>query len=570
MKEDKDFFSSLILYPSSLSFWGMPAVKAPALGVAAAHLPWLSPGAAALTAAVRQPAAEAWSLLRTDPGAVLLVLRYACPTPFAGAPDYPCLLNHAFFFDAAARHLSDTGPGFVDWSAEALQRLLKVGLTYAATAADLAHKSGRCDSEQAWLAGLLVPLGWYAVAAIAPAEIDTALADLTTNASLASMQQRRWGMTGAALARRLARRWRLPRWLNAVVGYLDLPVATVANLGADPDVFAVVQEAVGRVHHAGGLGLVACPLAEEGATPEPQRGASPDPCTDPSAVPFLPELLRLAAENRRLQNAPLLEVLEADVDRLQEALQTQREGEAQRLQALKLRALAEFAAGAGHEINNPLAVISGQAQYLLNHENEPTRQKALQKIVGQAQRIHQILQELMQFARPARGHRQAVDVIALVHEVVGNLGDLAVQRQIEIRCAVPDTPTPILGDPRQVSTALACLLRNAIEAAPCEGWAAIRLEPDDASHVQLVIEDSGPGPEPAQREHLFDPFYSGRQAGRGRGLGLPTAWRLAQENGGNVCYAPLPGSPARFVIRLAAASPDGEADSPPPPLAAAS
>jgi len=65
-----------------------------------------------------------------------------------------------------------------------------------------------------------------------------------------------------------------------------------------------------------------------------------------------------------------------------------------------------------------------------------------------------------------------------------------------------------------------------------------------------VVEDSGPGPSSNQREHLFDPFYSGRLAGRGRGLGLPTAWRLAREHGGDVRFDPLPQGPTRFVLSL--------------------
>ena len=65
-----------------------------------------------------------------------------------------------------------------------------------------------------------------------------------------------------------------------------------------------------------------------------------------------------------------------------------------------------------------------------------------------------------------------------------------------------------------------------------------------------MVEDSGTGPAPSQREHLFDPFYSGRLAGRGRGLGLPTAWRLAREHGGDVRYESVSGGPTRFVLSL--------------------
>ena len=51
------------------------------------------------------------------------------------------------------------------------------------------------------------------------------------------------------------------------------------------------------------------------------------------------------------------------------------------------------------------------------------------------------------------------------------------------------------------------------------------------------LEDNGPGPTPLDREHLFDPFYSGRKAGRGPGLGLPAAWQLARQHGGDVRHS---------------------------------
>ena len=107
-------------------------------------------------------------------------------------------------------------------------------------------------------------------------------------------------------------------------------------------------------------------------------------------------------------------------------------------------------------------------------------------------------------------------------------------------------------DPKQVRTALTCLLRNAIEAAPAgrlgpSGWRRRR-----RTGWSWSSRTAGPARPQAQREHLFDPFYSGRPAGRGRGLGLPTAWRLAREQGGEVLLASRPGEPTRFVLWLPA------------------
>jgi signal transduction histidine kinase len=99
-------------------------------------------------------------------------------------------------------------------------------------------------------------------------------------------------------------------------------------------------------------------------------------------------------------------------------------------------------------------------------------------------------------------------------------------------------------------TAVTALLRNAIEAAPSGGWARVRLELSEPQMVHVVVEDSGPGPDERACEHMFDPFFSGRSAGRGRGLGLPTAWRLALEHGGSVRHATPPGGPTRFILTI--------------------
>jgi signal transduction histidine kinase len=250
------------------------------------------------------------------------------------------------------------------------------------------------------------------------------------------------------------------------------------------------------------------------------------------------------------------------------------------LREQKLRALAEFAAGAGHEINNPLAVISGQAQYLLKQLQiadfrvqdgeegaasiEVVQEKicALHSAIGDSQkiiitqthRIHQILRDLMQFARPPRPVKQVVDLGVLVRETVTALAELAAQRQVRLECTDAETPLHVEVDPSQIRTALTCLLRNAVEAAPSDagaaGWASIRLVAPSAERVEVIVEDNGPGPAAVEREHLFDPFFSGRPAGRGRGLGLPTAWRLARQHGADVTFARPADGPTRFVLSL--------------------
>jgi signal transduction histidine kinase len=537
-------------------------VKAPALGECAAQLPWLAPSAAALVALARSPAAPAWEAIRHDPGAVLLVVRHsAAMRSLPSLSLFPALLEEPAILEAAVHYLNQPATGWVDWSRPGLQPLFQASITLAQCARELAQQSPRCDPDNAWVAGLLAPLGWFAVAAVEEEAVGC-LADPLSHEQPTVVQQRAWGLDQGAIARRLSRRWGLPGWLAGVVGHLDLPVELAQMLGAEPELFQLVQAAVVRARRRGmvlplvGTHLVTDPdqaeAAGEAASAAPAAGSPTENYLwqPPQSVPLLRDLLQVAAEKRRLQQAPARTPLEEDLDRLHAALCEQKATETKRLRELKLMALAELAAGAGHEINNPLAVISGQAQYLLSHDSEPTRQRSLQTIVGQTQRIHQVLSDLMQFARPARPQKQLVHVPTMVEEVATTLRDLAAQRKIQLRLPSPQAGADAFADPRQVRTALTCLLRNAIEAALPEGWVGVRLEQSIPGHVEVVIEDNGQGLAAAQREHLFDPFFSGRTAGRGRGLGLPIAWRLAREQGGDVRFEELTQGPTRFVLSL--------------------
>jgi signal transduction histidine kinase len=246
----------------------------------------------------------------------------------------------------------------------------------------------------------------------------------------------------------------------------------------------------------------------------------------------------------------MVDSLEAEIDHLLTTINSLKCQEPERLRRLQLESLAELAAGAGHEINNPLAVISGQGQYLLNRETDPDRQRSLQTIIRQTHRIHQILTEMMQFARPGKPNHQPVNTQRWIQDVIDEMHDLLEQKEVRVEWREASEPLPLLGDTRQLHLALAGLVRNAIEAAPKHGWVRIELLTPIPGELRLHIEDNGPGPIPEQVEHLFDPFYSGRQAGRGRGMGLPIAWRMARSHGGDLWYEPLADGPTRFVLRL--------------------
>jgi two-component system, NtrC family, sensor kinase len=551
-------------------------VKTPLLGEATTHLSWLCPSKASLLALARETAGQAWTQVRQDPAAVLLVLRTAARfLSSASVSNFPAVLREPCILEGALDHLGrstavpgQTQVGFVDWTRPDVFPILHSALACAWTAQQLAQRTGLSDAENAWAAGLLAPVGWFAAAALSLDAAKRCLTDPLLLQDPYAAQQKHWGIDHSALARRLLRRWRLPSWLSRVIEHLGLEAETACALGADPALLRIVQTAIALVQQNGrglhltcgtnlneniiALELSARELDSLSADLATVISSSPvaEEWQSPHGVPLLDDVLRQAAENRRLRAASVLDQLEREHDQLHRALQYQRRGENERLHVLKLQALAEFAAGAAHEINNPLAVISGEAQYLLGRESDPENQKALQTVINQTHRVDHVLLELMQFARPSRPHIQHLDLPALMREVTLALTDLALKKQVKLICPDPEQGLRAAGDAHQLQTALECLLRNAIEAAPEGGWASIRVQRAGADRLEWIIEDSGVGPSPNQREHMFDPFYSGRHAGRGRGLGLPTAWRLAREHGGDVRLDPTSGGPTRFILSL--------------------
>ena len=215
----------------------------------------------------------------------------------------------------------------------------------------------------------------------------------------------------------------------------------------------------------------------------------------------------------------------------------------------KIESLAELAAGAGHEINNPLTVISGRAQLLLRGEADPERRHDLALISAQAMRVNEMIADMRLFARPPEPKRSRFDLAELIDRLAAYHHEQFARLGITFERCGRSEPTPIDADPTQVEVALRAICRNAVEAIGGDGNVSIALHLEDES-VHVTIADDGPGITDQERRHLFDPFYSARQAGRGLGLGLSKAWRIVTAHGGRIEVASEPGHGTTFRIDL--------------------
>lgn len=218
----------------------------------------------------------------------------------------------------------------------------------------------------------------------------------------------------------------------------------------------------------------------------------------------------------------------------------------------KLESLKELAYGAGHEINNPLANISARAQTLLQSEGDPDRRRLLAAINTQAFRAHEMIADMMLFARPPKPQLAGVDLVALVDEVVGELSAQAAAAGGELNFNPPGAAIEITADKTQIGVAIRAVCVNALEARASGARVEIELRqpPTSPEIAQIIIRDNGPGIPPEMRQHIFDPFYSGREAGRGLGFGLSKCWRIVRMHGGTVEVGANEAGGSEFTLSL--------------------
>ena len=252
-----------------------------------------------------------------------------------------------------------------------------------------------------------------------------------------------------------------------------------------------------------------------------------------------------AAEIRQMQRDWSVRYPSVDLRSL--ARGTLRAGEgneefSRRLEEEKLAALKQLAYGASHEINNPLANVASRAQVLVRDESDPDRQRSLATIYQQAMRAHEMISDMMLFAHPPRMNVEPCDLGEMVASVIQELESTAADHSVSLSAVTQgnhgaiQSDLNIVADRTQLLVALKAIVTNAIEAMGTGGSVKIELCGDysGSETVAVHIIDSGPGISEEVRRHLFDPFYSGREAGRGLGFGLSKAWRIAELHGGRL------------------------------------
>lgn len=211
------------------------------------------------------------------------------------------------------------------------------------------------------------------------------------------------------------------------------------------------------------------------------------------------------------------------------------------LERQKMEAIYQFAYGLSHELNNPLANIATRAGVLARDEPHKARRQLLESIIGNAMRGCEMLGDLMLVARPPQLRFEATRVDQLLDRLIERARLWAADLNIELLFE-PHLQPVLEADASALTEALWTIIRNAMEAMPDGGDISITLSDDpgvDHNHalptgIVIEVADRGSGLSRGALEHCFDPYYSGREAGRGLGLGLSKAKRIVDLHQGQL------------------------------------
>ncbi len=248
---------------------------------------------------------------------------------------------------------------------------------------------------------------------------------------------------------------------------------------------------------------------------------------------------------------------------------SQRRIEQQLIRTDKLASLGTLVAGIAHEINNPLGIIAGFSEALLDRASDTVLTgvmefedfpEYLKTIHSEIFRCKGILKSLLEFARPSGGTFRKIDINELIKEVLLLLKHRTAKLKHTLKLDLNREVPKIYADAGSLRQLLMNLLLNAIYFTPEGGSISIKTSQDDSeggarknncsSYVRLSVADTGSGIPEDLVDKIFDPFFTTRPVGEGTGLGLTISHRIVEEHGGTIDVESKPGKGTTFTIAL--------------------
>jgi signal transduction histidine kinase len=228
-------------------------------------------------------------------------------------------------------------------------------------------------------------------------------------------------------------------------------------------------------------------------------------------------------------------------------------------EARAMARLGQMTAGAAHEMNNPLTIISGRAQSLLPKLKDEPDRAAARAIVEASAKLTNLITRLNRCATPPEVHQDVIDLREFLEEVIRSAKDKHGERQqqrgerlsvLGVKLLIAEGIELARIDPTVISDALIEIIINALEGGP-RGRVELSVQADKQDDcLTIAVMDDGIGMSEKALAHATDPFFSEKAAGRQAGLGLALAHRLIAAHGGEIELASKPGRGTTATVRI--------------------
>jgi signal transduction histidine kinase len=277
--------------------------------------------------------------------------------------------------------------------------------------------------------------------------------------------------------------------------------------------------------------------------------------------PQAKKIWRLAAltAGRLRRESSLEQELENARQELQARIAAQTAAEQRLIQAAKLAAVGEMAAGVAHELNNPLTAIVGFSEMILDDLPQGSPNRAdLETVLREAQRARDVVRRLLDFSRRSEMVRASVDINEIVRDTLGLVRHLLNTGGVRVRTSLRDGLPWAFVDRDQMKQVLLNLLHNALAALPEGGVIEISTTERQKyanQWITLAVQDSGVGIPSENMQRIFEPFFTTRAREGGTGLGLAVTYGIVSGHGGMIEVESAPGAGAVFTVWLPVGEP---------------
>jgi two-component system, NtrC family, sensor kinase len=210
----------------------------------------------------------------------------------------------------------------------------------------------------------------------------------------------------------------------------------------------------------------------------------------------------------------------------------QRERFRRMLRADKLATIGELAAGAAHEIRNPLTAIKSSLQYLESKSADDSSRKILGTALQETERIDEILSALLSFSRPSEIKKEKHDLLETLGESLDLISFQAKTQKVNLLKKFPSAPVWINGDKSQLKQLFLNLFLNALQAMKEGGQIKVEVSQLEGQRVLVAVTDSGEGIPEENLDKIFDPFFTTKKGGTG--LGLSICYTIVKTHHGDI------------------------------------